>query len=102
MDGEALLGDLPRSWTVQDHHDDGVLVSKYYNRDTECLTSEDPRLPHLDESWRKVRRQRTPDDPYHVAYFEHIPNGRIINSDPRLLPDALRSRGVNLETFTLI
>jgi hypothetical protein len=101
MDGEALLGNLPRSWTVQQHHNDGSYVFKYYNRDTEYLTSEDPRLPPLDESWRKVCRQRTPDDPQHVTYFEHIPTGRIINSDPRLLPDVLRSRGVNLETFTL-
>ncbi|CAN9308419.1 unnamed protein product [Alternaria alternata] len=101
MDGEALLGDLPRSWTVQEHYDDGASVFKYYNRDTECLTSKDPRLPPLHESWRKVCRQRTPDDPVNVAYFEHIPTGRIINSDPRLLPDALRSRGVNLETFAL-
>ncbi|CAI9634186.1 unnamed protein product [Alternaria burnsii] len=102
MDGEALLGDLPRSWTVQSHHIDDAFVFKYYNRDTECLTSEDPRLPSLDESWRKVFRMRTPDDPLHVTYFEHIPTGRIINSDPRLLPHALRSRGVNLETFALI
>jgi hypothetical protein len=74
---------------------------KYYNRDTECLTSEDPRLPPLDESWKKLRRQRNPDDPLHVTYFEHIPTGRIINSDPRLLPNVLRSRGINLETFAL-
>jgi hypothetical protein len=101
MNGEALLGDLPRSWTVQQHHKDSHVVFKYYNRDTECLTSEDPRLPPLDESWRKVCRQRTPDDPLHVTHFEHIPTGRIINSDPRVLPYALRSRGVNLETFAL-
>jgi hypothetical protein len=101
MNGEALLGDLSRSWTVQEHHKDSQTVFKYYNRDTECLTSEDPRLPSLDESWRKVCRQRTADDPLHVTYFEHIPTGQIINSDPRLLPDVLRSRGVNLETFAL-
>ncbi|RYN54306.1 hypothetical protein AA0118_g9272 [Alternaria tenuissima] len=102
MDGEALLGDLPRSWTVQRHHIDDAFVFKYYNNDTGCLTSEDPRLPPLDESWRRVYRQRTLDDPLHVTYFEHIPTGRIINLDPRLLPHALRSRGVNLETFALI
>jgi hypothetical protein len=101
MDGEALLGDQPRSWTREQHHNDGAFVFRYYNRDTKCLMSEDPRLPPLDENWRKICRQRTPDDPPHVAYFEHIPTGRIINSDPRLLPDVLRSRGVNLETFAL-
>ena len=101
MNGEALLGDLTRAWTVQQHHKDGQIVFKYYNRDTECLTNEDPRLPPLDESWRKVCRPRTTDDPLYVAYFEHIPTGRIINSDPRLLPHVLRSRGVNLKTFAL-
>lgn len=101
MDGEALLGNLPRSWTVLQHHNDGAVVFEYYNSDKKCITSEDPGLPPLDESWRKVCRQRTPDDPLHVAYFEHIPAGRIINSDPRLLPHVLRNRGVNLETFAL-
>lgn len=101
MNGEALLGDLTRAWTVQKHGNDGASVFKYYNEDTRCLTSEDPRLAPLHESWRKVCRQRTPDDPLHVTYFENIPTGWIINSDPRLLPHVLRSRGVNLETFPL-
>ncbi|CAN9214094.1 unnamed protein product [Alternaria alternata] len=60
MDGEALLGDLPTSWTVQQHRNDGAVVFEYYNSDTTCLTSEDPRLPPLDEGWRKVWRPRTP------------------------------------------
>jgi hypothetical protein len=101
MNGEALLGDLPKAWMVQQHHEDSQIVIKYYNKDRKCLTSEDPRLPPLDEGWRKVCRQRTPDDPLHVTYFEHIPTDQIINSDPRLLPHALRSRGAKLETFAL-
>jgi hypothetical protein len=48
----------------------------------------------LDESWRRVDKQRTRDDPLHVTYFEHVPTGQIINSDPRVLPGILRSRGV--------
>ncbi|KAN0113200.1 HET domain containing protein [Hyaloscypha variabilis] len=100
--GEALVGKLSRPWIVQSYRAGYHYVFKYYNNDTSTLTDEDPRLPPLNEDWRKIHRERTLDDPLHIAYFKHIPTGHIINSDPRLLPDALRSRGIQLQTFELV
>ncbi|KAF2105425.1 heterokaryon incompatibility protein-domain-containing protein [Lophiotrema nucula] len=102
MNGETLLQALPEPWTIQMYAEDRYFVPRFYNNDTKVLSADDPRLPPLPENWRKLSKERTAGDPAHVSYFEHVSTGQVINSDPQLLRDALRSRGVELKTFQLV
>ena len=108
-DATALLGPLPTPWRVQTlHHPDQAFrtVYKFFNPETDELTMEDPRLdPH--PLWERVEledleRKFTGDDPQVCDFFRNKIIGKIIDSDPRLLPHALMERGVKLEEFTLV
>jgi hypothetical protein len=55
-----------------------------------------------DEWERLVESQRTADDPPVFVRFRNGPSGRVINADPRMLPEALQSRGVRLRNFKLV
>jgi len=105
MCGESLLGPLPFPWkrrregsSVPFKPDIGV----YWNSEANELTSDDPRLPPLPSEWEKVERERGKDDPIIFTLHRNKLTGELINSDPRMLPDALRERGVELEEFRLI
>ena len=74
----------------------------YMNLQTGKQTLEDPRLDLLPPEWMRMTYERTPDDPAYFARFRNNATGEVINSDPRLSPEALRARGVELETFSLI
>ncbi|KAI0453613.1 heterokaryon incompatibility protein-domain-containing protein [Xylaria acuta] len=103
-DGDALLGPLPKPWRVQrfPNSTGHYLVCKFFNPDTGVLCDEDPRLEPLGDHWERLDlRDRTADDPEIFQEFRHKPTGRIFKSDPRLSPEALRKRGVALETFSL-
>lgn len=66
-------------------------------------TIEDPRLESLEGSnWERVDHEPTLDDPEVFDYFRNKETGEVINSDPRLLPEALKARGVYLTTFCLV
>ncbi|KAF2966662.1 hypothetical protein GQX73_g6923 [Xylaria multiplex] len=103
-DGNTLLGPLPTPWRVQrfPNSNGHYLVCRFYNPDTGVLCDEDPRLEPLGEDWERLElRDWTADDPEIFQEFRHKPTGKIIKSDPRLSPEALRKRGVALETFSL-
>jgi len=101
-DSNAFLGPLPEPWKVEIH---GYSLSRYsqrfFNPEANIITNEDPRLGELGD-WERIERELDDDDPETCAYFRHKGTGEIMNSDPRLLPDALKGRGVKLETFALI
>ncbi|KAK7431767.1 hypothetical protein QQZ08_001707 [Neonectria magnoliae] len=108
QDSQALLGPLPSPWRVQvfDHFEHEFRHYNYYfNPDTDTLTPEDPRLEALPEWERipfdKLERRLTGDDPEVLDFFKNTTDGRVVNSDPRMLPESLRKRGVELETFVL-
>ncbi|KAI1120026.1 heterokaryon incompatibility protein-domain-containing protein [Nemania abortiva] len=103
MDDEAVLGQLPRPWrVVVRNRDDGYEWPHYLNEETEVEVEEDPRLGKLPEDWEPLHRARTPNDPRYFAWYRNKLTREEINSDPRLLPDALRKRGVDVQTITLV
>jgi hypothetical protein len=102
MDGESFLGPLPDPWKLRLLSRNGSFVPEYVNPLTDKQQSEDPRLPPLADGWKMLQRERTQDDPEFFQDFRNEQTGRVLNSDPRLLPEALAERAVPLETFRLI
>ena len=103
-DGAALLGPLPTGWKVHRFLDSTgqFLICKYFSADTGELSDEDPRLEPLPDEWERLPvRDRTAEDPEIFQEFRHQGTGQVINWDPRLGPEALKKRGVKLETFSL-
>ncbi|KAL1861685.1 hypothetical protein VTK73DRAFT_6970 [Phialemonium thermophilum] len=101
-DAVGILGPLPEGWTkVAGKDSDGYTVHNFKNQSTGVITSEDPRVPPLLPPWRALERERDPGCPAVWACFENTTSGEVIDTDPRMLPDALEQRGVKLETFKL-
>jgi hypothetical protein len=100
MYGEALLGPLPNSWEVRK---DIGLGMKFHpllhntEKDESVDLRVDPRLGPVPDDWEQLEN----DDPQRLQKWKNTTTGDIINSDPRLLPGALRERGVKLQTFAL-
>jgi len=103
-DATALLGQLPSPWRVQVFEDDaGYLTSyRFFNPQSNVLSDEDPRLGPLEQWTRITRPQRTADDPVILQCFQHNQTGEIIKHDPRLDPEALIRRGLNVDNFCLV
>lgn len=103
-DAIALLGPLPSPWRVRAFQDCTGEYGQYrfHNPDTDTLVDEDPRLGPLDEKWVPVERERTVDDPCTFRCFVDRETGNEINHDPRMSPEALRARGVDIQTFYLV
>ena len=103
QDGEGILGPLPSHWKVVFMMDTlGRLEARFLNTSTNEKTTLDPRLGPLAEPWEELKAVRTRDDPTIFARFRNKQTGEVMNSDPRMLPDALRARGVPLKTFRLV
>jgi hypothetical protein len=101
-DAICLLGPLPKPWDVRlalDLTGEATLY-RFYNTETGQSTEEDPRLCPL-QGWERLHSDRTADDPEIFQAFRNLSTGDIINSDPRMSEDALRSKGVPLLTFPL-
>ncbi|KAI4221592.1 MAG: hypothetical protein L6R36_006800 [Xanthoria steineri] len=100
MAGEALLGELPRNWTLVHkkfrHHHGSYVV--FLDRDTGETHVEDPRRGALPAGWRIKNHDR--DDAYN--WYGNDITGEVSDLDPRLEPDALRARGVDLQEFRLV
>ncbi|KAI0968156.1 HET-domain-containing protein [Xylaria arbuscula] len=105
MDGEALLGALPHPWKVKLLNDErGFRIPKFYNSDSIEIREYDPRLdsiPILAE-WELIEFQWTREDPNTCRKFRNKATGEIINSDPRLFPEALLERGILVKSITLV
>ncbi|KAL8386868.1 hypothetical protein RB595_010329 [Gaeumannomyces hyphopodioides] len=112
-DATALLGPLPGGeagpWRVQTPvREGGGVAAVFLHSWLGLRTDKDPRLPPLPAPWRAVedvtgtgRLGRTLDDPHVFRRFRNAETGKVVNSDPRMSPEALRARGVPLEWFTL-
>ncbi|KAH8666704.1 heterokaryon incompatibility protein-domain-containing protein [Xylariales sp. PMI_506] len=103
MDGEALIGPLSEPWAVRYplSADRGGRSPEYYHRDT----AQDPRLDEipLPDGWEAAPvPQRQREDPVLCCWYRNRDTGEVINSDPRLAPEALKARGVPVEVFSLI
>ena len=101
-DGEALLGKLAHPWKLEFVHTSIIGIEKrFVNTSTGTITSEDPRLGPMPEEWEGTDQEPADFDSHFGPWCRNKLTGEIINSDPRLLPDALRARGVELQTFAL-
>jgi hypothetical protein len=100
MTGEALLGPLPKPWIAKREFGPFLVWQpRFYNSDTlEAVGLEgDPRLGPVSDDWENLEN----DDPHRIQKWKNKTTGETINSDPRLLPQALIERGVKLQTFAL-
>lgn len=103
MNAEALIGKLPRSWTLRSVRNKNDVNSNllYFNEITRT-TAEDPRLDPLPSDWERVEKERDLCDPEHVGWFKNKTTDEVVNHDPRLAPEVLKKRGVLLETLRLV
>ena len=104
MDCTAFLGPLPKPWTV--YGDTGYKTRnrfEFFNTETNESTIEDPRLEPLEGTgWERMDYEPRDADPDLFDYFRNKKTGEVMNSDPRLLPENLKARGVPLEEFELV
>jgi hypothetical protein len=102
MEGQALLGSLPSPWESVITDRNRGLEFAYHNLQTKEISLQDPRLSDLPTEWEEIVQEDEARSNIYVQHFKNKNTGEIINSDPRLLPQALKARGVNLETFILV
>ena len=108
MHGEGVLGRFPPGWK-------GIFLMDENGLDRPCYccgdsdspgdtvtTEEDPRLGPVPRPFERVESQRTLDDPTNFVRFRNSQTGEVINYDPRLTLEALRERGVHVESFQLV
>ncbi|KAK8136781.1 HET-domain-containing protein [Apiospora sp. TS-2023a] len=101
-DAIGLLGELPNAWRVQitkDHS--GHAQYSYLNSETGLTTQMDPRLGPLPPAWVPSNSPRQAGMPALRSCYKNIETGEVMDSDPRLLPEALENRGVVLENLLL-
>ncbi|KAK4214226.1 heterokaryon incompatibility protein-domain-containing protein [Rhypophila decipiens] len=104
QDGAGLLGSVPPPWRGR------VEVMPcyryklwFYNEETKEYSEDDPRLSGVDlDDWERIEHEMDPDDAEMYDYFRNKKTGEVLDSDPRMLPDALGRMGVELESFTLV
>ena len=103
MDGESVLGPIPHPWKVRmGKNEGGIYVPRYWDKETDTITQDDPRLDSLSPDWERIPREWTRDSPVVAAWHKNKVTRETMNSDPRMLPDALVARGVKLEQFRLV
>jgi len=101
-DAVGLLGPLPPSVTLKIGEDGRRWIYRFFNSSTGSLTEEDPRLPPLSSGWERFEKDWTSDEPQLCAWFRNKETGEEMDSDPRMLPEALKTRGVPLRMFSLV
>ncbi|KAI1270067.1 HET-domain-containing protein [Xylariaceae sp. FL1019] len=105
MDGEAVLGELPRKCRIEGENTVGGGGSRpVYISKMGIEYHLDPRLMEMDwpSDWEELDFTRARDDPRYCVRFRNINSGEVINSFPQLLPDELRKRGVDVQNIRLI
>jgi hypothetical protein len=101
-DAIGLLGPLPPPWQGRLEWGSGRRTKlSFFNTETQEYSDEDPRLGDLGE-WERIEHEPEADDPEIFDFFRNKRTGEIMNSDPRMLPEALKTRGVDLRRFSLI
>ncbi|KAI4193886.1 MAG: hypothetical protein LQ346_003802 [Caloplaca aetnensis] len=104
MEGEGFLGPLPADWERIVRYDEGTgsWFDVYVERKRGTYQVEDPRLGPLPKDWY---REGHPKQHLYTSYRHPTKDSVGFNSyscDPRMLPESLRERGVELQEFALI
>ena len=101
MDGAGLLGMLPRNWQRVGRYnpDFEYYYDAFLNRETGVVQTEDPRLGPLPPGWR-IADQITK----HLVTLYTNEAAGIFRSkfDPRMSPEALKARGIDLQEYRLV
>jgi hypothetical protein len=99
MNGEAFLGPLPRCFNIAFTfiEGDNSFSRVFFECETGKVLDEDPRLGPLPTGWRIFKM----DDGQHRWYVNED-DGEPTRSDPRLCPEILRERGIELKVFEII
>lgn len=102
MNSEGLLGPVSYPWTVRvETGPYRITVERYFNILTRESTPEDPRLGSLSAEWELVDIVDPVDRLPLTPKFKSTATGQVLDYDPRLIPEALQVRGVDLKTFRL-
>ena len=101
VEGEALLGALPSNWqrVLRFFPDLGTHYSAFTNVHTGVVQVEDPRLGPLPAGWCLLDHSEK--HAYNRFSNEELGVTGTL-ADPRLSPEALRARGVNLQEIRLV
>jgi hypothetical protein len=106
MDAEVLLGPLPAGFSFQLRQDSrDIEKAGYLNTDTQewSLAEDDPRLGPRPDDWELLPRSVwAAHEALVYQEWRNRTTGEIITSDPRLSPDTLKERGIELEDFDLV
>lgn len=103
MHSEGVLGQLPAPWTYRLARTESMwLVEQFYNTDTGEQTSDDPRLGEMPKGWEIVNQPSVLNRRAVATKFRNKATGLSVDGDPRLLPEALKRRGVCLSSLALI
>jgi hypothetical protein len=102
-DAEQLLGPLPDPWRFQVKVGDmGERAYYFHNPVTSEDRTVDPRLESLPSNWEPCEVEEISNEAERVAWFRNKDTGEVMNSDPRMLPVALESRGVDVRKIQLV
>jgi hypothetical protein len=101
--GVGILGPLSPRWEAILKGDAlGRPTPRFLDVRTGSETLEDPRLGDLPPHWERAPYLRASDDADVLERFRNVETGQVLNYDPRLAPEALASRGVELQSFRLV
>ena len=100
MDGAAFLGPLASHWQLSMHHFKEYSCSywAFLNKQTGKFQIEDPRLGPLPAGWWIIDHERK--DAWNL--YAHDETGETTLRDPRMSPEALTARGVEMREFQLV
>jgi hypothetical protein len=102
-DAEPLLGPLRDPWRFQVKvGGTGGRAYYFHNPVTNEDRMLDPRLEPLPSEWEPCEAEESSDEAERVAWFRNKDTGETLNSDPRMLPEALESRGVDVRKIQLV
>ena len=98
MNGEALLGPLLDGWRQVFHYEEKTQreADVFYDGRRGTYQFEDPRLGDLPEGWSAMEH------PLQYLSFVNEEQDLKTRFDPRMQPQHLRERGVELQRFLLI
>ena len=101
MQAESLLGPLPHPWQCVSRYSKelGYFCEFFFNKETNQYRLDDPRLGPLPNGWQVSSHRR---EAWWNQYVNEITGEDAGIYDPRLSPEALKQRGVQLQKFRLI
>lgn len=101
MDGAGLLGMLPSNWQLVSRYDPVTTIDygAFVDRDTGIVQVEDPRLGPLPPGWRIANHR----DKHVINTYTNEAAGIFRSKfDPRMSPEALKARGIDLQEYRLV